>query len=90
MNGHMGDGNIPRKGDRMSQNEMIADFLKSGKSINPMIALKKFGCFRLSARIADLKGKGMDIKSSLVNDVNGEGNPVRYAVYWLGGSNDKQ
>lgn len=74
----------------MSQNEAIADYLKSGKSINPMIALKKFQCFRLASRIADLKGKGMNIKSSLVSDVNSEGEPVRYAVYWLEGANDKQ
>lgn len=74
----------------MSQNEKIADYLKSGKSINPMIALHKFHCFRLAARIADLRGKGMNIKSSLVDDFNSEGDPVRYSIYWLEGANDKQ
>lgn len=74
----------------MSQNEAIADYLRSGKSINPMIALHKFHCFRLASRISDLKGKGMNIRSSLVTDVNAEGDPVRYSVYWLEGGNDKQ
>ena len=74
----------------MSQNQKIADYLRSGKTINPMIALRKFQCFRLASRISDLKGKGMNIRSSLVNDVNSEGNPVRYAVYWLEGGDDKQ
>ena len=74
----------------MSQNEKIADYLKSGRTINPMIALHKFHCFRLSARIADLKGKGLNIRSSLVNDVNSDGDPVRYAEYWLEGANGKQ
>ena len=74
----------------MSQNEMIADYLKSGKSINPMIALKKFHCFRLASRISDLKDKGMNIQRSIVSDVNADGDPVRYAVYWLEGKNGKQ
>ena len=74
----------------MSQNEMIADYLKSGKSINPMIALKKFHCFRLASRISDLKDKGMNIQRSIVSDVNADGDPVRYAVYWWEGKNGKQ
>lgn len=74
----------------MSQNEKIADYLKSGKSITPMIALHKFHCFRLAARISDLRAKGLNIKSSLVDDFNSEGDPVRYSVYWLEGANGKQ
>jgi len=74
----------------MSQNEKIADYLKSGKVINPMIALHKFHCFRLAARISDLRSKGLNIKSSLVDDVNSDGDPVRYSVYWLEGANGKQ
>lgn len=74
----------------MSQNEKIADYLKSGKSINPMIALHKFHCFRLAARISDLRSKGLNIKSSLVDDVNSDGEPVRYSIYWLEGANGKQ
>ena len=45
----------------MSQNNQILNYLKSGKSISPMGALKKFGCFRLGARIFDLKRKGHNI-----------------------------
>ena len=45
----------------MSQNNQILNYLKSGKSISPIGALKKFGCFRLGARIFDLKQKGHNI-----------------------------
>ena len=38
----------------LTQNQQILDYLKSGKSITPLTALKKFGCFRLSARKLDL------------------------------------
>ena len=74
----------------MSQNQDIAAYLKAGKTIDPMIALRKFHCFRLASRISDLKGMGMNIQRSMVNDVNADGDPVRYAVYWLEKKNDKQ
>jgi hypothetical protein len=42
----------------MSQNNQILEYLKSGKKLTPLTALKKFGCFRLSARILDLRQEG--------------------------------
>ena len=40
---------------KKSQNEAIREYLEAGHSITPLEALNKFGCFRLGARIADLK-----------------------------------
>ena len=45
----------------MSQNNQILEYLKSGKKLTPLTALKKFGCFRLGARIFDLKRQGHNI-----------------------------
>ena len=45
----------------MSQNKQIADYLNKGKKLTPIDALTKFGCFRLAARIADLRNEGMNI-----------------------------
>ena len=45
----------------MSQNKQIADYLNKGKKLTPIDALTKFGCFRLAARIADLRASGMNI-----------------------------
>ena len=45
----------------MSQNKQIADYLNKGKKLTPIDALNKFGCFRLAARIADLRNEGMNI-----------------------------
>jgi len=42
----------------LTQNQQILDYLKSGKKITPLTALKKFGCFRLSARIFNLREQG--------------------------------
>ena len=44
-----------------SQNTLIFAHLQNGMSINPIQALKMFGCFRLGARIYDLKKRYPDI-----------------------------
>lgn len=41
-----------------SQNEQILQHLKRGRKITPLDALEKFGCFRLAARISDLRKDG--------------------------------
>lgn len=46
-----------------SQNNQIRNHLLSGKRITPLLALNLFGCFRLSARIHDLRSTGLAIKS---------------------------
>ncbi len=61
-----------------SQNKQILNHLESGKTITPIDALNLFGCFRLGARIHDLKSEGYDIKSE-IKSVNGK----RFAEYSL-------
>lgn len=46
-----------------SQNQQILKYLQSGKKITPLEALNKFGCFRLGARIYDLRHDGHPISS---------------------------
>ena len=50
----------------MSQNKQIADYLNKGKKLTPIDALNKFGCFRLAARIADLRNEGMNIATKII------------------------
>ena len=54
-----------------SQNKGILAYLQSGKSITPIEALKEFGCFRLSARIFDLRAMGHNIKTKSIT-INGK------------------
>ena len=44
-----------------TQCKMIIDYLKTAGSITPLDALEDLGCFRLSARIHELRQKGFDI-----------------------------
>ena len=50
----------------MSQNKQIADYLNKGKKLTTIDALNKFGCFRLAARIADLRNEGMSIVTNTI------------------------
>ena len=64
----------------MTQNDAIKQHLLSGKSITPLDALQKYGCFRLAARIDDLRKTGLDIET-LTEKRNGK----QYASYVLRG-----
>ena len=63
-------------GDKRTQCEYLAEYLDMYGSITPLEALTAFGCFRLSARIADLRADGYAIRT----DFNKEGRK-RYAIY---------
>ena len=63
-----------------SQNERILDHLIEKRTINPLQALSLYGCFRLSARIFDLKERGVNIEKHTEKDrYTGK----EYAVYTL-------
>ena len=49
-----------------SQGKQILKYLQEGHSLTPLDALKKFGCFRLGARIWDLKDKGYNIRTDII------------------------
>ena len=50
----------------MTQNQQIKTYLEKGKSITPIDALNKFGCFRLAARINELRKDGLNIVTKIV------------------------
>lgn len=62
----------------MSQKQNILSHMKTYGTITPLEALQKYGCFRLGARIADLKEDGLIIKTEMVKE-----NGKRYARYSL-------
>lgn len=61
-----------------SQNALIKGWLLNGHSLTTLDALTMFGCFRLSARISNLKDQGMNIMTEMV-----EVNDKRIAKYYL-------
>ena len=53
-----------------TQCDLILDYMRRFGSINPLQALQDIGCFRLAARISDLKQQGYLIKSERVSYKN--------------------
>lgn len=62
----------------MTQKQMIMNHLRTYGGITPLEALNRYGCFRLGARIADLKNDGIGIRTEMVKE-----NGKRYARYTL-------
>lgn len=65
----------------MTQTEQVLEMLRSGP-VTPVDALD-IGCFRLAARIKDLRDDGYEIHSDLCKTESGS----RYAQYTLAKSN---
>lgn len=61
-----------------TQNDQVLRYLKFGRRLTPMAALRLFGCFRLAARIHELRQHGHDIRHT-TREVNGK----RFAEYYL-------
>jgi hypothetical protein len=55
----------------MTQSHQILAALKAGQHITPIDALDRFGCFRLGARIYDLKQAGHKIHTARVETPSG-------------------
>ena len=51
----------------MSQLKQIQNHLKQHGEINPLMALERYGCMRLAARISDLRHMGMQIQTEIHN-----------------------
>lgn len=63
----------------MTQCDHILKHLKTGRGITPLAALERWGCFRLAARIAELKRQGHTINCALHKTSNGK----HVGLYWL-------
>jgi hypothetical protein len=64
--------------DTTSQCNSILKYLKSGSKISGIDALELFGCFRLPARIHDLKKRGFHILGAMEQRGN-----KKYKVYYM-------
>ena len=61
-----------------AQTELIRTHLEQGHELTAMEALDRFRCFRLAARVNDLRRDGWDIHSRMTTR-----NGKRFAVYWM-------
>lgn len=62
-----------------TQSKQILAHLKTGRTLTAIEALNKFQCFRLAARICDLKQDGHDISKRMKETAEG----THVAEYFL-------
>ena len=67
----------------LTQKEMILRFMQENGSITQAEAVTEFGCYRLGARIWDLKRDGYAIESTMITKKNRYGKPVTFTRYSL-------
>lgn len=51
---------------RLTQKRLILEHLQRYGSIEPMTALREYGCYRLSGRISELRAEGVDIRTEYI------------------------
>lgn len=61
-----------------SQTGAILKWLQRGRKLTPLDALERFNCFRLGARINDLRNEGYHIATNII-----ESEGKRFAQYSL-------
>jgi hypothetical protein len=70
--------------EKLSQKKVILDHLKKFGSIEPLTALREYGCYRLGARISDLRNDGYNIITETIKSVSRiTGRSVHFANYKL-------
>lgn len=67
----------------MTQCDRILRHLQDYGSITQAEAVTEYGCYRLGARIFDLKARGVAIKSETVSGKNRYGERTSFARYCL-------
>ena len=67
----------------MSQVDRVQDYMEQHGSITQAEAIEAFGCYRLGARIADLKERGVAVGRIMEEGQNRFGERTRYARYFI-------
>lgn len=73
-----------------SQATQILKSLQAGNRITPQDALREFGCFRLAARIADLRREGYGINTERKRVTSADGTKAIVAEYWMESGVDRE
>ena len=74
---------------KITQNEMVIDYIDVFGSINALEAMRDLGIYRLASRISDLKRQGHKIKSKMVAVRTRNGGTTHIASYsWDNAEND--
>lgn len=68
---------------KISQNSVVLNYLKKGKSISTFEAFKLFGIVDLQGVIRSIR-RNTDVQDKWVKGINQYGKPIKYKQYFLG------
>ena len=72
------------EGRHLSHKQLIKNILLAGGTLTAIEALSDLGCYRLGARISELRSEGMRIDTTMEESISRiTGEPVRFARYSL-------
>ena len=75
---------MDEKKEKLTQKKMIHAHLRNFWSIEPLTALREYGCYALAQRIKGLCNEGHDIVTEMISTTSRiTGNPVHFANYIL-------
>lgn len=74
---------------KITDKARVLEYLRTHGSITPLEALYDFGCYRLGARVFDLRRDGYNIRTTIVQETDRNGEPMRYARYFIVGEPEK-
>ena len=66
---------------KITQCEMIEEYLYTYGEITPLEAMRDLGIYRLASRISDMKKRGHKIKSEMVSVASRNGGRTHFARY---------
>ena len=69
----------------MGQNGRVLDYLRRNGSITALDAMNDLGVMRLASRVCELKERGAQIETVMVEGVNRFGEVTKFARYYLRG-----
>ena len=72
-----------QKTKKQSQDNIVLEHLKKGKTISTAEAFKLFGIVDLQSVIRNIR-KTVDVQDKWVKGTNQDGEPTRYKQYFLG------
>lgn len=68
---------------KTNDKQRVLEYLRKHGAITPMDALNSIGCYRLGARIFDLRHDGYRIDTEIIHDTDRFGEAMHYAKYTL-------
>ena len=74
---------VSKQHSRPKQCERVIDYLREHRTITSREAMEYLGIERLSARVSELRSRGVPIRSRTIKKKNMFGEDCRISQYWL-------